>query len=142
MAVSLIGVTSGALVGVFSLGLFVPRANSKVMQLTITYYELEETACQPLFGLQPQCMSVVDARIDFVESIIDSFDRGEEYFGAFVDLTKAFDSVSYKVLLNKLLNVGVGVRTHQWCRSYLEGRQQYFDNNLTNHKRIIFYKLC
>ena len=45
---------------------------------------------------------------------------------AFVDFRKAFDSVSHKVLLEKLrANFGICGKALGWIASYLNGRKQY-----------------
>ena len=41
-----------------------------------------------------------------------------------LDLSKAFDSVSYPILLHKLSSVGASPDTLKWFKSYLNGRSQ------------------
>jgi hypothetical protein len=43
----------------------------------------------------------------------------------FLDLTKAFDSVSHVHLLTKIQRFGINGRTLEWFRSYLSNRMQY-----------------
>lgn len=44
--------------------------------------------------------------------------------GVFIDLQKAFDTVSHEILLNKLAMIGVGGVAHKMFTSYLKNRQQ------------------
>ena len=45
--------------------------------------------------------------------------------GIFVDLSKAFDTINHKMLLDKLEYYGIKVSIHLWISSYLHERQQY-----------------
>ena len=43
---------------------------------------------------------------------------------AFIDFSKAFDTVDHKILLSKLANMGIGGETLRWITDYLRGREQ------------------
>ena len=45
--------------------------------------------------------------------------------GVFLDLKKAFDTVSHDILLLKLEKLGILNTAHKWFTSYLSGRRQY-----------------
>ena len=45
--------------------------------------------------------------------------------GIFLDLRKAFDVVSHKILLDKLKKLGIKDKVLDWFTSYLDNRQQY-----------------
>ena len=58
------------------------------------------------------------------DSIRKSLDNGELVGGVFVDLTKAFDTISHDILLNKLKIYGVKENEYEWFASYLFRRSQ------------------
>ena len=43
---------------------------------------------------------------------------------AFLDFSKAFDTVSHSILLYKLCGFGISGSLLQWCENYLSNRQQ------------------
>ena len=49
--------------------------------------------------------------------------------GVFLDLKKAFDTVSHKILLMKLKKLGITDISLKWFTSYLSGRSQYTEIN-------------
>jgi hypothetical protein len=51
--------------------------------------------------------------------------------GIFLDLKKAFDVVSHKILLKKLKNLKITGMALSWFKSYLEGRKQQVEINGT-----------
>lgn len=71
--------------------------------------------------------SVTTAAISFIESVIESVDRGEETIGIFMDLTKAFDCVEHSLLLNKLFHLGIKGTSLKLFESYLKGRKQFVE---------------
>ena len=47
--------------------------------------------------------------------------------GLFVDVSKAFDSIDYTVLLDKFFMLGFRGNCHSWLSSYLSNRFQYIE---------------
>jgi len=46
-----------------------------------------------------------------------------------LDLSKAFDTIDHKILLDKLAYYGIGHQAHTLCKNYLENRYQYVHFN-------------
>jgi len=85
--------------------------------------------------------SVISAAATYIESIINSVDRGDKVIGIFMDLSKAFDSVSHHKLLSKLEGLGVVGTSLQWFRSYLTGRKQFVEiMHVNNHNQVVSTK--
>lgn len=68
--------------------------------------------------------SVTTAAVSFIESLIDSVDKGQITVGIFMDLTKAFDCVIHNLLLTKLSLLGVSKSALKWFESYIKDRHQ------------------
>ena len=65
--------------------------------------------------------------------VLESMDEGKVTGLLFVDISKAFDSINHKVLLDKLKHMGMSERSLQWFKSYLaERRQCVFVNGQTS----------
>ena len=54
-----------------------------------------------------------------------NMDNGKYAANVFIDLKKAFDTVDYDILLNKLLRYGIRDLEHSWFVSYLNNRRQF-----------------
>ena len=74
------------------------------------------------FGFRPN-LSTVTALTHFTDSILHNLDKGRMTGAAFLDLSKAFDTVDHGILINKLEAIGVNAHALEWFRSYLENRQ-------------------
>lgn len=83
--------------------------------------------------------SVVTAGIDFVECVVDAIDKGYSATGIFMDLSKAFDSVSHDILIETLKSIGIVDLSLNWFTSYLNGRQQYVEIKQINKQNQIFH---
>lgn len=57
-------------------------------------------------------------------TVSNALDLNKCCLGVFLDLAKAFDTVSAPILLQKLHSIGVRGLTHDWFLSYLSGRNQ------------------
>ena len=47
------------------------------------------------------------ALIKLIDNIYDSFNQNKYTLGVFIDLSKAFDTIDYKILINKLNLYGI-----------------------------------
>jgi len=88
---------------------------------------LHEEVCQ-LF-IKTRQDSTALALIDVVDSIYQYLHHNETVIGLYLDLQKAFDTVSHKILLQKVNNYGVRGIVLDWLNSYLSGRKQFTVNN-------------
>lgn len=68
--------------------------------------------------------STLHAIYQLASEITKSIDKDEQSLAVFMDLSKAFDSVSHSRLLNKLESIGIRGVPLQLFKSYLENRTQ------------------
>ena len=78
----------------------------------------------PQYGFRPN-RSTIDAATDLTFDVLSSLDRNDMCLSVYLDLSKAFDTINHKILLNKLEYYGIRGRTLEWFRSYLDRRMQY-----------------
>ena len=69
-------------------------------------------------------MSTELATADCVNYISEEIDKGNHVVAAFIDLTKAFDTVVHEILLKKLFYYGMRGTELEWFKSYFSDRQQ------------------
>ena len=62
--------------------------------------------------------------VQFFEKIYTSKDKNKKPAALFLDIRKAFDTVSHRLLLRKLKHYGIAGSVLQWFSNYLSGRIQ------------------
>ena len=76
--------------------------------------------------------STITAISKLIHNIYSGVDNKVDTYLVYLDLKEAFDTVSHKILLNKLGGIGLDQKTLYWFTSYLENRQQYM--KIKNYK--------
>jgi hypothetical protein len=71
--------------------------------------------------------STISALYRFTNEILNIIDSKKHAIAMMLDMSKAYDRVSHRVLLDKLYGIGVRGITHRWFKSYLEKRQQFVE---------------
>jgi len=77
--------------------------------------------------------STTTAIQSFIEGIQEALDNGLQAIGIFFNLTKAYDVLNHKVLLDKLYSYGVRGNINSWFKSYLTDRKQFVEINQSGH---------
>lgn len=75
------------------------------------------------YGFRPK-HSTLSATIDLVTKIKNKIDQKQIALGIFVDLRKAFDTISPDILIHKLSHIGITGNALKIFESYLQNRQQ------------------
>jgi len=85
-------------------------------------------------------MGTDDAYTSLVKSIYGALDRGDKCLTIFIDIAKAFNSVSHNILLIKLQKLLGKNKYLKWFRSYLSERSQVVQINgqISNGKSVKF----
>lgn len=68
--------------------------------------------------------STQDATLTLANEIYTALDEGEKSLCVFIDLAKAFDTVSHKILFKRLDDIGIRGNVLRLFESYLTGRKQ------------------
>ena len=90
----------------------------------LDFFEKFEIITKKQFGfLKKHCTE--HAILDLKEFILKRLEEREVMAILFLDLQKAFDTVSHDVLLKKLYHYGIRGSAHKLLSSYLSGRKQF-----------------
>ncbi|CAH2087362.1 unnamed protein product [Euphydryas editha] len=96
----------------------------KVVNKRLTIFlQKEGLLAENQFGFRTN-RSTEDAVMQLVNHVSNSIETGTRCIGVFLDLAKAFDTVSRPILLKKLEFYGVRGIALDWFRSYLMNRKQ------------------
>ena len=94
----------------------------------MSFFEKNKIITSKQFGFLKK-HSTEHAILDLKEYLLGSLDKQKISAVLFLDLQKAFDTVSHDILLHKLKHYGVRGLPHQLLSSYLTNRQQYTSLN-------------
>ena len=72
--------------------------------------------------------STLSAIYDVTQHLYDNMDRGNITYCAFIDYSKAFNTLDHTILLHKLRDIGLSKPVLEWCRCYLTGRKKCVKN--------------
>jgi hypothetical protein len=72
-----------------------------------------------------------------IERIQEAIDKRIYSIGIFIDLSKAYDFLNHKLLLEKLSYYGVRGTTNSWFRSYLTNRKQSIEINQSDDQNVV-----
>ena len=67
--------------------------------------------------------------MQLTDNINNSFQKNHFTLGVFIDLSKAFDTVDYYILITKIKQYGIQENNIRWFESYLSNRKQYIAHN-------------
>jgi len=73
----------------------------------------------------------------FIERIQKALDKRVHTIGIFIDLTRAYDVLNHKLLLEKLSSYGIRGTTTSWFRSYLTNRRQFIEVNQSDSSNVM-----
>ena len=96
-------------------------------QLT-NYLTSNHLFCLEQFGFRPGHSTEL-AALQLVNHIITEMDNYNVPTNIYLDLSKAFDTLNFDILLNKLDHYGIQGCSNRLLRSYLTGRMQYVEYN-------------
>lgn len=105
------------------LTIFAKLLEKLVNKRMLSFLEKNEMLPERQFGFR-RGKSTEDA-VTLVDGIISqALDENKHCLGIFIDLAKAFDTVSIPILLKKLYCLGFRGLSQSWFKSYLTGRSQ------------------
>jgi len=90
----------------------------------ISFLKLHNVFSTCQFGFMANS-STSDAILEFLNNLYESLDLKKLSMAVFLDLSKAFDTVSHDILIDKLEYLGIRGLPLEWFRSYLRDRKQY-----------------
>ena len=102
---------------------------SKIMEKLVanrlnTYLELHNLIYPDQYGFRSGC-STTHSLISITENIKKTIEEKTFGCGVFIDLKKAFDTVSHDILLQKMEHYGIKDMALAWFKSYLTDRKQF-----------------
>ena len=87
------------------------------------FLEENNILCNRQHGFRKK-RSTLSAIVEFLHEVYNNLNENKDTYIVYLDLKKAFDTVSHDILLNKLNQSGIDQHTIKWFSSYLEIRKQ------------------
>jgi retron-type reverse transcriptase len=81
--------------------------------------------------------STETALLDFRNNVQSAIDNKMNPVGIFLDLSKAYDVLDHKILLDKLNAYGIRGITNKWMESYLTSKKQFVELKCTTRGKVI-----
>ena len=101
---------------------FISKVFEKILYNHISQYmDRNDTICSNQFGFRKN-HSTQQAIITLINKITSDVDSGDIAVNIFIDLKKAFDTVSHSILLKNLYAYGIRRNMLELCKSYLTDR--------------------
>ena len=88
------------------------------------------------FGFQEN-KCTADAILEFLDNAYESLNNRKHLLTIFLDFSKAFDTISIDILMNKLEHYGFRNQIKSWLHSYLTNRKQIVRINNTTSNTLI-----
>lgn len=96
----------------------------KVINIRLTsFLENKQLLADNQYGFRSG-RNTEDAVVNLSQTVTKALDNGERCLAVFIDLKKAFDTVSIPLLLRKLEDLGIRGNALEWFRDYLSNRSQ------------------
>ena len=99
----------------------------------IDYFTSNNLFCIQQFGFRPGYSTEL-AALRLANHIILEMDNNKVPTNIYIDLSKAFDTLNFDILLTKLDHYGVNESAKRLIHSYLTDRSQYVEFN--GHKSV------
>ena len=94
-----------------------------ILNQLVFYFTMEDFMIPNQYGFR-QGRTTTECLVDLLNKVTTALDNNLYPLPLFLDLSKAFDTVNYSVLLPKLAFYGIENVENQWFRSYLQNRKQ------------------
>lgn len=114
-------------------------AEKLINKRLVNYLDSKTLLSKSQFGFRAG-VSTSDAVHELVDHIVTKLDNGKKVIGIFLDLAKAFDTVSAPLLMDKLEKLGIRGIQHNLFQDYLSNRQQRvkIDENVSEDLPITY----
>jgi hypothetical protein len=113
-----------------------PTTSTKILETAmskrlISFLDKNKAISDTQFGFRKNKTTIL-AIYKYIQKILNIINKKEYAVGLLLDMSKAYDKVNYKILLDKLYGLGIRGQAFDWFKSYLENRSQYVEVEYTD----------